>query len=128
MSEGARRIRNIRKLAGCKAGFTQKALAVLWRMERLGHPMVVTDGFRTTAQQRALYAQGRTKPGKRVTNADGVKSKSYHQSGNAADCAFVKGAGVTWDGPWEKYGESVKWKTLRWGGDWGWDKPHMERR
>lgn len=39
----------------------------------------ITDGVRTTAQQQALYAQGRTTAGKIVTNADGVKSKSNHQ-------------------------------------------------
>lgn len=39
----------------------------------------ITDGVRTTPQQQALYAQGRTKPGLIVTNCDGVKSKSSHQ-------------------------------------------------
>lgn len=39
----------------------------------------VTDGVRTTAQQQALYAKGRTAPGGKVTNADGVKNKSNHQ-------------------------------------------------
>lgn len=40
----------------------------------------VVMGGRTTAQQQALYAQGRTKPGPRVTNADGVRNKSNHQA------------------------------------------------
>ena len=39
----------------------------------------ITDGVRTTAQQKALYAKGRTAPGGIVTNADGVKKKSNHQ-------------------------------------------------
>lgn len=39
----------------------------------------LTDGVRTEAQQKALYAQGRTKAGNIVTNADGVKNKSNHQ-------------------------------------------------
>ncbi|TWP23151.1 M15 family peptidase [Apibacter muscae] len=39
----------------------------------------ITDGVRTTAQQQALYAQGRSKPGRIVTNSDGVKNKSNHQ-------------------------------------------------
>ena len=43
----------------------------------------VTSGFRTVEKQQSLYAQGRTKPGKIVTNADGVISKSNHQSGCA---------------------------------------------
>lgn len=39
----------------------------------------IIQGVRTTAQQQALYAQGRTKPGPKVTNADGVRNKSNHQ-------------------------------------------------
>lgn len=39
----------------------------------------ITDGVRTTQQQRSLYEQGRTKPGAIVTNADGVNNKSNHQ-------------------------------------------------
>jgi len=40
---------------------------------------IVVCGVRTLAEQQALYAQGRTKPGLKVTNCDGVKSKSNHQ-------------------------------------------------
>lgn len=40
----------------------------------------ITDGVRTTAQQQALYAKGRTVKGGIVTNADGVKNKSNHQA------------------------------------------------
>ena len=40
----------------------------------------ITDGVRSVEQQKALYAQGRTKPGVIVTNADGVKKKSNHQA------------------------------------------------
>lgn len=39
----------------------------------------ITDGIRTTAEQQRLYAQGRTTPGKIVTNTDGVRKKSNHQ-------------------------------------------------
>ena len=39
----------------------------------------ITDGVRTLAMQQALYAKGRTSPGRIVTNADGVKNKSNHQ-------------------------------------------------
>ncbi|GLI54765.1 hypothetical protein PM10SUCC1_02800 [Propionigenium maris DSM 9537] len=45
----------------------------------------ITSGFRTKQEQQTLYAQGRTKAGKRVTNCDGVKKKSYHQTGKAID-------------------------------------------
>lgn len=57
----------------------------------------VTSGVRTTAEQKALYAQGRTSKGSIVTNADGVKNKSNHQAkndgyGHAIDlCPYVNG-------------------------------------
>lgn len=49
----------------------------------------ITDGVRTTAQQQALYAKGRTKPGGIVTNADGVKNKSNHQVKSDGYCYAV---------------------------------------
>lgn len=39
----------------------------------------ITEGLRTTQRQKELFAQGRTKPGTKVTNADGVKNLSNHQ-------------------------------------------------
>jgi peptidoglycan L-alanyl-D-glutamate endopeptidase CwlK len=44
----------------------------------------VVQGLRTVAEQDALYARGRTAPGKRVTNAPG--GFSYHNYGLAVDC------------------------------------------
>lgn len=43
----------------------------------------VTQGYRTVAEQDALYAQGRTAPGRIVTNAKG--GQSAHCFGYAAD-------------------------------------------
>ena len=62
----------------------------------------VISGVRTTAEQKALYAQGRTTKGAIVTNADGVKAKSNHQIkadgfGHAIDFVpFVNGK-VDWN-------------------------------
>lgn len=39
----------------------------------------VVCGLRATAEQQAIYAQGRTKPGSIVTKADGVRNLSNHQ-------------------------------------------------
>ncbi|WP_234111457.1 M15 family metallopeptidase [Chryseobacterium sp. R2A-55] len=39
----------------------------------------ITEGLRTTKRQQELFAQGRTTPGVKVTNADGVKNLSNHQ-------------------------------------------------
>lgn len=45
----------------------------------------VTQGLRTWAEQAALYAQGRTSPGKIVTDAQ--PGTSWHQFGLAVDVA-----------------------------------------
>lgn len=47
----------------------------------------IVQGFRSAAEQNALYAQGRTKPGKKVTNAPA--GYSYHESGLAFDFAIL---------------------------------------
>ena len=112
----------------------EKLLAI---MQILGHPMFVVSGFRTVAQQQALYAQGRTKPGKIVTYCDGIIKKSNHQSGRAVDLAFIDDPKTekneTWaeDSPWIVYGTIAKFLGLSWGGDWAppkTDKPHIELR
>lgn len=39
----------------------------------------ITEGLRSDERQKQLYAQGRTTPGPKVTNRDGVRSLSNHQ-------------------------------------------------
>jgi hypothetical protein len=53
-------------------------------LEQAGIEIRVTQGFRTWAEQDALYAQGRTAPGEIVTNCKG--GNSYHNFGLAVDC------------------------------------------
>jgi peptidoglycan L-alanyl-D-glutamate endopeptidase CwlK len=58
-------------------------------------PIVLTFGFRSVAEQDALYAIGRTKPGKKVTNAKGGQSK--HNFGKAIDVAPLQPDGkIDW--------------------------------
>lgn len=47
----------------------------------------IVQGLRTIKEQDALYAQGRTKPGKIVTNAKG--GSSFHNWGLAVDFALL---------------------------------------
>lgn len=102
----------------------------------------ITDGVRTTAEQQALYAQGRTKPGNIVTNADGVRSKSNHQAkadgfGYAVDLyPYVNGAVDVNDrgGNLTRIAAHIKSVAtqlgyrVEWGGDWKGlvDRPHFE--
>jgi peptidoglycan L-alanyl-D-glutamate endopeptidase CwlK len=64
-----------------------------------GRMWVVTAGRRTMAEQRAIYAQGRTKPGKVVSNAPA--GSSAHNYGLAADLAplCADGKTIDWNAP-----------------------------
>ena len=106
---------------------------ILAAMDALGFPMKVCQGLRTVEQQQALYAQGRTVPGKIVTNCDGLLKKSNHQAqpdgfGYAADCCFLGPDPFNDLHPWQVYGACAQALGLKWGGQWKSlpDKPHVE--
>jgi peptidoglycan L-alanyl-D-glutamate endopeptidase CwlK len=61
--------------------------------------------FRTHEEQEALYAQGRTKPGKRVTNAKG--GQSIHNYGLAFDIVIL------YDKDGDGNFEEASWDTKR---------------
>ena len=54
----------------------------------------LTQTLRDAEYQKSLYAKGRTAPGAIVTNADGFRHKSKHQSGNAWDAVPCSDKGV----------------------------------
>lgn len=93
-----------------------------------GLKIKITDTLRTQAEQNALYAQGRSKPGSIVTNA------KYPQSNHCWGIAFDfcrndgRGAFDDSDGFFTKVGQVGKSIGLSWGGDWTSfkDKPHFE--
>lgn len=94
----------------------------------------VTQGLRTVAEQDALYAQGRTAPGKIVTNCPG--GHSYHNYGLAADCCpSTHGPGEPFAPDWNE--SHPAWKRmvqageavgLNCGADWEHfkDVPHFQ--
>ena len=99
----------------------------------------ITQGLRTFEEQDALYAVGRTKPGKKVTQAKG--GQSIHNYGFAVDiCLIIDGKVASWDTykDWDNdkiadWYECVKifanngWD---WGGNWKKfkDLPHFEKK
>lgn len=97
-------------------------------LDRDGMEIQVVQGFRTAAEQQALFDQGRTKPGKRVTNARPFQSN--HSYGLAVDvCPFVGGQ-PQWEDEegFQKIGHEAKLLGLEWGGDWKnlIDNPHIQ--
>jgi peptidoglycan L-alanyl-D-glutamate endopeptidase CwlK len=95
--------------------------------QQLGVDCVVICGTRTYAEQDAIYAQGRTKPGKIVSRARGGESR--HNFGLAIDLGLFAGGKYLEDSPfYDHIGKVVaKFPALEWGGSWKFvDEPHVE--
>ena len=88
--------------------------------------LIITQGYRSIAEQNALYAKGRTAPGKRVTNAKG--GSSYHNYGVAIDVVEMENGKLNWNTDWKKIGEIGVCHGFEWGGNWKTilDRPHFQ--
>lgn len=87
--------------------FKTKVMQLLQAVENVtNHKWVLTAGRRTMAEQRAIYAQGRTKPGKVVSNAPA--GSSAHNFGYAVDLAPLSedGKTINWNA------QKSEWKLL----------------
>ena len=99
--------------------------------------------LRTNAEQEALYAIGRTKPGKKVTNARA--GQSWHNYGRAIDIVLLVDrdkngtfesasweTNVDFDGDgradWREIVDIFKRYGWEWGGEWKFtDMPHFQK-
>jgi peptidoglycan L-alanyl-D-glutamate endopeptidase CwlK len=99
--------------------------------------------LRTFAEQDALFAQGRTKPGAVVTKAKG--GQSYHNYGLAIDIVLLVDKdkngtfeAASWDlktdfdgdgkSDWQEIVTIFKRYGYEWGGDWKFnDAPHFQK-
>jgi peptidoglycan L-alanyl-D-glutamate endopeptidase CwlK len=102
-----------------------------------------THTLRTFAEQNALFAQGRTAPGRIVTRARG--GQSYHNYGLAIDIVLLVDRdnngtfeSAAWDtktdfdgdkkADWMEVVDIFKRYGWTWGGDWKFvDNPHFEK-
>jgi peptidoglycan LD-endopeptidase CwlK len=99
--------------------------------KRLPFSLFVVEGLRTKERQEHLYAQGRTKPGPKVT----WTMKSKHLDGRAVDLAPLIHGAIDWK-DLKKFdqiatamieaGKEVG-VLVRWGGDWDMDGLPRER-
>lgn len=99
--------------------------------EATGLKWVVVSGRRTMQEQADIYAQGRTKPGRKVSNAQ--PGSSPHNYGLGCDCAPLKkgSKAIWWDAPtgyWDAYGAHCEDAGMEWGGHFRTitDLPHCE--
>ena len=121
------------RLRGCHPDLKARVVTLIATLEQQGLDLVLTQGVRSVAQQQALFAQGRSKPGKIVTNCDGLVKVSNHQPkadgyGYAVDVAWRIDGVITWEGPWYRLGVLAAEHGLVWGGSWlnFPDRPHLE--
>lgn len=97
----------------------------------------IVQGLRTFKEQDDLYAQGRTTPGNKVTNAKG--GESYHNYGLSVDFVLLhKDGKISWDmkedmdndkkADWMEVVEVFTKYNWSWGGLWKTpDNPHFEK-
>ncbi|ASA21939.1 M15 family metallopeptidase [Paenibacillus donghaensis] len=130
--------KSAKRMLGLHPVVLAAATALIERCYVRGVPIVITQGLRTIAEQDALYAQGRTKPGSVVTNAKG--GTSYHNYGLAIDFALLlpDGKQVSWDinrdgdkdgvKDWTEVVQEAKALGFEWGGDFVSikDAPHFQ--
>jgi peptidoglycan L-alanyl-D-glutamate endopeptidase CwlK len=114
-------------IAECDAALTGKA------------KIRITQGLRTFDEQTQLYTIGRTKAGKKVTNAKA--GQSIHNYGLAVDmCLIIDGKTASWDtakdwdddkiADWYECVKIFAKHGWQWGGNWKTfkDLPHFEKK
>ena len=105
------------------------ARALVTKAAQNGITIKVISGTRTYDEQNDLYAQGRTKPGPKVTNAPG--GYSNHNFGIAFDIGVFEGSSYKDESPkYKAVGVLGMDLGLEWGGNWKTiqDEPHFQLR
>lgn len=119
-----------KKLQNVHPVVAAKARQLITAAYKEGINVIITQGFRSIEEQNELYAQGRTEPGKIVTNARG--GDSYHNYGLAIDFALMNPDGsISWEvnDKWKRVAAIGKSLGFEWGGDWSGnlkDYPHLQ--
>ena len=116
-----------RKISDLHPIVAEKAKAMIDELGKQGIDIIITSTLRTMDEQAELYASGRTKTGKIITNADA--GQSWHNYGLAFDIVPVISGKCAWDSPyWQQIGQAGRDKGLIWGGDFKKfkDYPHFE--
>lgn len=109
---------NSRQLSDLHPKVMKMAMEFMARCKEQGIDILITSTFRDEASQNALYAQGRTTPGKRVTNAK--FGQSYHNFRAAFDFCPIKFGKCQWEDIklFTKCGEIAESCGLSWSGRW----------
>ena len=116
--------RSEKNLASVQPQLQRLGRELLRRLAAEGLTFKVTSGNRTQAEQDALYAQGRTKPGPVVT----WTRRSRHIGGRAIDLTLFQGKNPVWESRhYDRAGVIGEKLGLKWGGRWKTpDRPHFQ--
>ena len=119
---------NSRNIADLLPRVAAKCSQFINECASIGIDVIITSTYRDNESQAQLYAQGRTLPGNKVTNADA--GHSFHNYRVAFDfCPIVNGKAV-WNNPelWNRCGRIAEQIGLEWGGAWDRfpDQPHCQ--
>lgn len=113
---------NSRKLEDLNPIVEAKARDFLSRCAAEGIDVLVTSTYRDAESQNALFAQGRTAPGKIVTNAKA--GQSWHNFRVAFDVVPLRNGKPVWGITgedlklWQRLGAIGKACGLEWAGEW----------
>lgn len=117
--------RNIATLEPLTAKLAREHLR---RLSAMGLNFKITSATRTFKEQTALFAQGRSVSGPKVTNARA--GSSWHNYGVAYDITLFSGKNPVWESRhYDTAGQIGEQLGLEWGGRWRTivDKPHFHR-
>lgn len=121
--------RDIKELHPTVANMASKFISAC---KTAGIDILITSTYRDAESQNALYAQGRTKPGAKVTNAKA--GQSWHNYRLAFDVVPLRNGKPVWGTSgedlklWKAIGAVGKSLGLEWAGDWKTMKefPHFQ--
>ena len=119
---------NERKISRLDPEIQRQARVFVNLSAAAGSEIGIVSGFRSSAEQDVLFAQGRTTPGPKVTWARG--GQSYHNFGLAIDVAPVQNGRLNPAAyPAPSTVEIGRAIGFEWGGDWSAakkDRPHFQ--
>lgn len=110
---------NSRKIQDLHPKVATMAAMMIAECKTVGVDLLITSTFRDCESQDALFAQGRTAPGRIVTNAKG--GQSFHNYRVAFDVVPLINGKPQWDVSdpvWKQVGAIGKQCGLEWAGDW----------
>lgn len=109
---------NSRKIEDLHPKVAEMCRAFIQKCDEQGIDILITSTYRDAESQDALYAQGRTKPGKIVTNAKA--GQSFHNWRVAFDFVQLLYGKPAWNDTalFTKCGELAESVGLEWAGRW----------